>query len=60
MSNITALLIIFGLIMIGLAIFNPTNASPGRRATGAGVGIFALLLGLLLGMDHHDDGKDRS
>jgi hypothetical protein len=61
MSTIATALVIFGLIMIGLAIFNPTNAGPGRRATGAGVGLFALLIALLLGSsaDHHD-WEDRS
>jgi hypothetical protein len=58
MSSIATIFIIFGLIMIGLAIFNPTSASPGRRVTGASVGIVGLLIGLLLG--NHDDWRDRS
>jgi hypothetical protein len=57
MSSIAFALFVFGLIMIGLAIFNPSNATPARRATGAGVGIFAALLGLLLGMGHDDDHR---
>jgi hypothetical protein len=59
--TVATILITFGLIMIGLAIFNPTNASPGRRVTGASVGIFALLIAALLGASHdHDHWEDRS
>jgi hypothetical protein len=60
MTTITFAFVVFGLIMIGLAIFNPTNATPGRRVTGASVGIVGLLIGLLLGMDHHDDWRGKS
>jgi hypothetical protein len=57
--TITSALVIFGLFLIAWAIV-AGSAGPGRRATGAGVGIAALLLGLLLGADHHDDWSDRS
>jgi hypothetical protein len=61
MATIATALVIFGLIMIGLAIFNPTNAGAGRRVAGASVGIAGLLLGLLLGASRdHDDWRDRS
>jgi hypothetical protein len=52
--------VVFGLALLFWAI-TATDKSPSRRATGAGVGLFALLIALLLGSsaDHHD-WEDRS
>jgi hypothetical protein len=59
--TITFAFVVFGLALLFWAI-TTTDKSPGHRATGAGVGIFALLIALLLGASHsHDhDWEDRS
>jgi hypothetical protein len=53
--------VVFGLALLFWAI-TATGTSPGRRATGASVGLIALIIGLLLGAskDHHRDWEDRS
>jgi hypothetical protein len=58
--TITFAFVVFGLALLFWAI-TATDKSPGRRAAGAGVGIFALLIALLLGSsaDHHN-WEDRS
>jgi hypothetical protein len=58
--TITFAFVVFGLALLFWAI-TATDAHPGRRATGAGVGLFALFIALLLGSsaDHHD-WEDRS
>jgi hypothetical protein len=44
--TITFAFVVFGLALLFWAI-TATGTSPARRATGAGVGIFALLIALL-------------
>ena len=60
MTTVMFALVAFGLALLFWAI-TATDKSPGRRAAGAGVGIFALLIALLLGSseDRHD-WRDRS
>jgi hypothetical protein len=48
MTTIAIALVVFGLALIFWAI-TASDARPARRATGAGVGITALLVGLFLG-----------
>ena len=47
MTTITSAFVVFGLALLFCSI-TATDAHPGRRATGAGVGLFALLVALLL------------
>jgi hypothetical protein len=47
--------VVFGLSLIFWGI-TATDKSAGRRAAGAGVGIIALLIALLLHSDDHDRG----
>ena len=58
--TIATIILIFGLALLFWAI-TASGAHPARRATGAGVGIAALLIALLLGSseDRHD-WRDRS
>jgi hypothetical protein len=51
--TITFAFVVFGLALLFWAI-TATDQSPGRRAAGAGVGLFALLIAL------HHDWEDRS
>jgi hypothetical protein len=58
--TITFAFVVFGLALLFWAI-TATDKSPGRRAAGAGVGTFALLIALLLGSsEDHSDWRDRS
>jgi hypothetical protein len=59
-ATIDFALVVFGLALLFWAI-TATDKSPGHRAAGAGVGIFALLIALLLGVSReHHDWEDRS
>jgi hypothetical protein len=54
--------VVFGLALLFWTITAPPGTSPGRKAAAGGVGIVALIIGLLLGVskDHHRDWEDRS
>jgi hypothetical protein len=60
MTTITFAFVVFGLALLFWAI-TATDARPGRRAAGAGVGLIALLIALFLrsSEDSHD-WRDRS
>jgi hypothetical protein len=53
--------VVFGLALLGWAITAPAGTSPSRRATGAGVGIIALIVGSILAASREKDryGRDR-
>jgi hypothetical protein len=59
MTAIIIALVVFGLGLLFWAI-TASDAHPARRATGAGVGIIALLAAALLGVTHDHDREDRS
>jgi hypothetical protein len=58
MTTIAFALVVFGLALIFFAITAPSGTHPAHRATGAGVGIVALIAGLLLHIGGR--GEDRS
>jgi hypothetical protein len=50
--------VVFGLGLLAWAITAPAGTSPGRRATGASVGLLALLIGSFLAASRDRD-RDR-